>query len=324
MRGRPDLNRPVLFFGGKGGVGKTTLAASAAVYSAASGARTLLVSTDLAHSAGDVLGMSLGGEVRAVESSLWALEIDPAREIESYIAEVRSLVDRVTPPRLAAEVERQIDIARVSPGAEEAAVFDRFTRILQMEGQFDRVIFDTAPTGPTLRLLTLPETLSAWVAGLISRRRKVSALGRMWSRVAGAVQESGESKDPVLEALKERSARFSHARRVMTDPANTAFMFVMTPERLPILETHRSVSTLTRYEIPIGGIFVNQVLPEGSGGKFLQGRRDRQADRLAEIEHLFTDWPLSRVPLLEVEPVGLDALRALMSHIASPSVEAVE
>ncbi len=192
------LRRRILFLGGKGGVGKTTLASALALEASARGSRTLLVSTDPAHSTGDILGVELGPEPRPVVAGCWAMEIDPALEAELYIDAVKKRVAESTAPRLLGEVERQIDAARVSPGAEEAAVFDRFCRIIdEDDARYDQIIFDTAPTGQTLRLLSLPELMSVWISGLISRRRKVNALGRMWRHVAGAAAgEAGIPEDP--------------------------------------------------------------------------------------------------------------------------------
>ncbi len=255
--GAPLLSRQILFFGGKGGVGKTTVAASYALLAAGQGHRTLLVSTDPAHSTGDILQASLGPEPRMVFADLWAMEIDPATEADRYIAEVKARIADTTAPRLVHEVERQIDIARVSPGAEEAALFDRFTRIMEEVGdRYDRILFDTAPTGHTVRLLSLPELLTAWISGLISRREKVNVLGRMWRSVAGAAAGTTgrDREDPVLTALEERRERFQRARATITDHERTAFVFVIVPERLPILETKRAIAALGKYGIPVGGV----------------------------------------------------------------------
>jgi arsenite-transporting ATPase len=141
-----------------------------------------------------------------VVADLWALEIDPEREADAYVAAVKERVAAVAPPRLLGEVERQIDIARVSPGAVEAALFDRFTRILENEhGSYDRIVFDTAPTGQTLRLLALPELMTTWMSGLIGRRRKVGAMARMWRNVAGSERTERGTEDPILAAWSRPS-----------------------------------------------------------------------------------------------------------------------
>ncbi len=312
----PFPDRPILFFGGKGGVGKTTMAAVAALDLAARGHRTLLVSTDPAHSTADVLQAELGDRPRRVEERCWAMEVDPEREADRYIEAVKERVASAAPPRLLGEVYRQIDIARVSPGALESALFDRFTRILEDEREeYDRIVFDTAPTGQTLRLLSLPELMTTWIGGLIKRRRKVGALAQMWKNVAGSEATSALENDPLLGALEERRDRFQRARRILTDPARTAFVFVVIPERLPIWETEKAVEALAKHDVPVGAIVVNQLLPGRDGGAtedpFLAARRERQAGYLARISESLGDWPVLRVDLQDSDPVGVDALRRI-------------
>jgi arsenite-transporting ATPase len=311
------LGRQILFFGGKGGVGKTTLAAAHALLCAERGFRTLLVSTDPAHSTGDILEVDLGPEPREVLANLWAMEIDPAREADLYIEDVKARIAETTPPRLVSEVERQIDIARVTPGAEEAALFERFTRLMEEAGgRFDRILFDTAPLGHTLRLLSLPEQMTSWMSGLIGRRRKVNALGRMWRRVAGAAAgDANAGNDPVLAALEDRRARFERARETVSDPERVAFVFVTIPERLPILETQKAVEALGRHGIPIGPVYVNRVLPESGGGGFLERRRERESEYLDWIDDAFGSHTVHRIPLFETDVYGLDALRRVVAAL---------
>lgn len=301
------LQRQVVFFGGKGGVGKTTVAAALALRAEGTGRRTLLVSTDPAHSTSDVLGRRLGPDPSHVVGSMWAVEIDPATEADRYIDDVKRRVADTVPPRLAAEVERHFDVARMSPGAEEAAVFERFARFMDTVGDaYDQVVFDTAPLGHTLRLLTLPEHMQVWVDGLIERRRKVNVLQRMWEAVSPV--NRSPSADTVLEALEERQRRFERARRAVTDPARTAFVFVVTPEWLPTAETGRAVETLRRHGIPVGGLVVNRVVGAGDEGPFAAQRRAEQAVVLESIDQQFAQWPRAHIPDFQGDLRGADAL----------------
>jgi arsenite/tail-anchored protein-transporting ATPase len=306
------LARPIVFFGGKGGVGKTTLAAAHALGSAAAGVRTLLVSTDPAHSTADALGVSLGSEPVRVGPALDAIELDAAHEAERYIDAVKDRLRDVASPRLLAEIEREVDAARLSPGAEEAALFERFAALMQLAGDaYDRVVFDTAPTGHTLQLLSLPERMRDWIDAIVVRRRKLNALARLWRNVAGGEHEA----DPVLAALEQRQARFRAARSRITDASSTAFAFVLTPERLPLLETTRAVATLERYGIPVSAILVNRVMPDEADGAFAARLRTAQQAVLSEIDRAFRHLPVARVPLQAVEPTR-DGLRAIAALLA--------
>ena len=318
---RDALDRPFVFVGGKGGVGKTTVAAGLALTKAAAGLRTLLVSTDPAHSTGDVLAAELGPAPVDVRPSLQVLELHPEVEADRYMAAVEDRIQGTVPPRLVAEVARQMEVARGSPGAEEAAVFDRFTRVME-ESRCDRVVFDTAPSGHTLRLLSLPETMTGWLDELVQRRRKVGVLGTMWRNVAGsAAGSSPREADVVLETLVERRDRFERTRRVLCDPDQTAFVFVTLAERLPILETHRVMSALVRNSIPVGGVIVNQLLPPEGTDPFLERRRAREELHFADISARFRDWPIGTLPFLEKDPVGSDELLALFGSLRTDDPE---
>ncbi len=185
-----------------------------------------------------------------------------------------------------------------------------------MRAHYDNIIFDTAPTGQTLRLLSLPEQMTTWIQSLIGKRHKLNVLNRMWRNVAGAAAASHEAgTDRVLAALEARKAKFDVARRVLTSQSTTCFAFVLVPERLPILETQRAVSALEKYGMPVGAIIVNRVLPDAADGTFLARRRQREAAYIDQIDRTFDRYPQLHLPLQDTDIVGLDALRRLLDQL---------
>lgn len=312
---RTWLNRDVLFFGGKGGVGKTTCATAFALLASEKGKRTLMVSTDPAHSTSDILQRQLDDQPQRLSEHLWALEIDAEREAEAYISGVQEHLRRVVKPALRGEIDRQVEMARVSPGAEEAALFDRIAALMQdLRKAYDLIVFDTAPTGHTLRLLSLPELMEAWIDGMISRRKQVNQMSRMWRNVAGGTPD--EERDPIEQVLEERRRKFVRMRRVLLEPGRTAFIFVLTAEKLPILETQKAVTTLRRHDIPVGGLIVNRALPgELSEHPFWRARKAQEEVYLAEIEETLSDLPRIKLPLLKHDVVGMESLREVVQYL---------
>lgn len=311
---RDLLQRKLVFFGGKGGVGKTTCASAFALEAAARGKRTLIVSTDPAHSTADAFGLPIGPEEREILPGLWALEINPEREAQAYINQVKQNLKEVVTAAYFSEIERQVDIAQVSPGAEEAALFDRLVTVIdQAEERYDLVVFDTAPTGHTLRLLSLPELMSAWVDGMVKRRQKTHTLNQMW-KTDESKSDDLES-DPVYRILMERRRKFAMARRILLERESTAFIFVLIPERLPILETKMAVAMLERYKIPIAGLVVNRVLPDDPEGAFLRRRKEQERTYLHEIEQTFRPFRRQYVPMLDQDVTGVGTLRLIAGHL---------
>jgi arsenite-transporting ATPase len=328
----PLEGHSILFVGGKGGVGKSTTAASLAVHLADSGEKILLVSTDPAHSLGDLFETSVGDRKREIVPGLHALEIDPGQEVEKYLARVKSTMRHYVQPAMYSEIERQIELTRHSPGAEEAALMDRVTTLMQ-EGatSHDRIIFDTAPTGHTLRLLALPEIMAAWTTGLLKSRERSDSLGKAVDRLRGREQASGdelawfddvkeevtdERTQKIQEVLLERQRRFSKARRLLLDPEITAFILVLIPEKLPILESEKTHAVLRQHKIPVAGLVVNRTLPENQIlGEFLESRRSQEAEYLEQIERVFSKLPRVRIPLLSRDVQGINALREIAQHL---------
>ena len=333
MSALPLEGRSILFVGGKGGVGKSTTAAALAVRMADAGERVLLVSTDPAHSLADLFGTAIGDGEREVLTGLHALEIDPEGEVDRYLARVSANMRRFVDPAMYAEIERQMDLTRQAPGAMEVALLDRVT-VLMEEGRqrHDRVIFDTAPTGHTLRLLALPEIMAAWTEGLLKSRERSDSLGRAVRRLTSRKQGSGdelswfddvddapedERSRRIREVLLERRRRFAQARRLLLDSEVTAFLLVLIPEKLPILESEKTLEVLRRHRVPVGGAVVNRVLPNAPLGDFLESRRAQETEYLERIDRSFRDLPRVRVPLLSRDVEGVASLRDVGEHLAA-------
>ena len=284
-------NRRLAFFGGKGGVGKTTLAAAFATLLAGRGEKTLLVSTDPAHSTSDILGMELTGEPQHVEGNLWAVEIDAAKDAEEYIEKIKEDAKESVSIEVIPTVEQHLDLAKNSPGTEESALFDRFVDLIALSpGEYDRIVFDTAPTGHTLRLLTLPALLSAWAEGMVRQREKVAGMERMMRNLTGDDEPGG---DPILVRLRERRDKFHHARHRLLE--DTTFYLVLIPERLPIEETERALRVLTGNDVRVGALVVNRVFPDAADGDFMRSRLEQQSEYLVEIDSRFEKKKVVRV-----------------------------
>jgi arsenite-transporting ATPase len=314
----------IAFFGGKGGVGKTTCSAAYALSLAEKGQRTLLVSTDPAHSLGDLLNVRIGDESLKVGDFLYVREIDPERASRRYLEEVKENMRELAAPRLWKEVERQMDFAAASPGADEAALFDEMVSvILEAEGAYDRIVFDTAPTGHTLRLLSLPELMGVWIEGMLARRRKTRDLQRMLHNASGLADDD-QPEDRVYALLQRRKNRFASARERLLDPAYTSFYFVVNPERLSILEAFNARKMLNKYGIPVGGVVVNRVIPQQADGAFLAQRRKQEKLHLKEVEERFGDLPLLYIPLEPEDIQGIAGVRTISERFRRESFGGIQ
>jgi len=286
----------ILFFGGKGGVGKTSCSSAFAVSKAGLGYKVLLVSTDPAHSTSDLFNMKIGPKIIPLKENLDALEIDPQKEADSYIKEIKGNMSRIISPIILDEMNKQLDAARVSPGSHESALFDKMVQIINETSEhYDYIIFDTAPTGHTVRLLSLPEMLGAWMDSLLKKRRNTMALKRMTDRIKGH-KESDE--DPIIKILTRRKENLEKARRIMMDEDNLGFVFVMNAERLPIEETKKAVQLLKKYKIPVKYLVVNRILPE-TLDPFWQQKKQYEKVYLDEIESTFRVDTIYKVPMFQ-------------------------
>src|SRR5438552_9313288 len=217
------LDRQVVFFGGKGGVGKTTCSAAFALAASRRGKRVLLVSTDPAHSTSDIFERHIGGSECELLPNLSAIEIDADRESARYVKDVKRDIERMFSPAVVRQANRQIDMAAASPGLVEVALLDRLIDlIIDRQRAFDTIVIDTAPTGHTLQLLRMPDAMTTWIQALVRHRRAVVEIDR------GAEQsrEAAAAADPVLSALERRHERIGRLRSTIMDRAMTSFALV--------------------------------------------------------------------------------------------------
>lgn len=300
----------IFFFGGKGGVGKTTISSSFALGLANSGRKTLLISTDPAHNIGDIFQKRIGGSIKKIDTNLWGYEINPEDESKKYINTVKDNLKGLIKSRLVDEVYRQIELARVTPGADEAALFDRIVSVILEDcPNYDAIIFDTAPTGHTIRLMSLPELMGIWVEGMLHRREKINA------NYSALLADGKPQEDPISLILNKRKERFADVRKILLDSQITSFYYVLLAEKLPILETKKAISLLEKYEIPIGGLIINKILPDHEEGVFLKKRKEQEQAYLKEIVEIFGDRNMYLVPMLEKDITGIFDLEKLSGYL---------
>ncbi len=308
----------LLLFGGKGGVGKTTTSASTAVWLADSGLKVLLVSSDPAHSTSDSLGVELSSEPTPVEGvpGLFGLELNPEAKLSTFMPKLgESLSGMSTSPFAAlgglggmfdqsakdemASIKEEVDSSElVLPGLDEAIAFDELLKHVE-NPSWDVIVFDTAPTGHTLRFLSLPELIEAW-SGRLLRMMRVS--GGIRSMLFGRKQS-----DAMKEELERFRRRVLHVRRVLSDPSTTSFTLVTIPERMGVNETLRANASLQEYGLPVTGCLVNRVTPE-LDHPFLKRRRSEEMGHIDELDSTL-EMPVTTMELFDTEVQGLERLR---------------
>jgi arsenite-transporting ATPase len=276
----------IVLFGGKGGVGKTTMAAASALRSAGAGHETLVVSTDPAHSLADTFETDLDGDPTEVRPHLWAVELDPQTGVDRYEALFSELAATLGEAgiRLDDEDVAALFSAGVTPGSDELAALEALATYLD-DDRWDLVVFDTAPTGHTLRLLDLPEVLDRGMATAID--------------------------------LRERLERVGAALR---DPDRTTFRVVTVPETMALRETERLVARLREFDIPVSTVVVNKVIEDAGDCERCRANQAVQTETLDELRGALPELAVWTVPDEPGEVVGLDALERVATHL-EPTVE---
>ena len=307
----------VLLFTGKGGVGKTTASAATAALAASRGRKTLVLSTDPAHSLSDALGMPLGSEPTEVDTGLYGMQVDAQRAFERTWREVQSY--------LLVVLERggvdalQAEELTVLPGAEEVlALLELRNQVAS--GRWDLVVVDCAPTGETLRLLALPEALNWYVEKVFpAQRRAMRAMRPILSRVSGPALPA----DRVFEAVERLHRELTDVRAVLTAPT-TSVRLVLTPEAVVVAEARRTLTSLALYGYRVDGLVANRVFPAGDAWRDAWARA--QAEQLDAIRGDVAPLPVLTSSYQAAEPVGLAALTELGAQLygdADPAAETV-
>lgn len=312
--------RRVLFLGGKGGVGKTSIASAVALSRARAGQRVLVVSTDPAHNLGHLWRRTVGDDVVRLDTApsgghLDGVEVDPERTTAAHLSAVRDTLRRIVPEHLGGEVDRHLDLARDAPGMHEAAVLERVADLTEQGlAGYDLVVFDTAPSGHTARLLSLPETMGAWTDGLLRRRDRSERLGAAAQMLGGRGEAEARRDAEIRSVLTRRRERFTLLREVLTDPERCAFVVVLAAERLPVLESVELVEQLSTLQVPVGGLVVNKRSP-ADAGPLLAARHEAERAHLDTLRERLGHLPLDEVPLLGDDLVGPDALDRLAGFL---------
>ena len=301
-------NQKYLFFGGKGGVGKTVLAGAAAVALARLGKSTLLASTNPVHSLSGMLDQDVFGRPVPVTgaANLTALEIDTKDTIERSKVEIREKIDWFLKfAEIRGKADEFIETATMNPAFEESAMFENMIDLI-FEDKYQAYVFDTAPTANARRLLGMSSVYSLWVNKMMESRKEaqVTRLRLSYSKK--------QEKDPLMDYLISFRERMANAKKILTDPEKTAFYFVTLPEALPIAVIRRFIGWFRDFGVPVGGVVVNMVIDADQVAKeadeFVRNRVAMQAGYLEQIGKEFDEGVRAVLPLFETEVRGVDML----------------
>lgn len=305
-----------MFFGGKGGVGKTIVAAGAAYYLAEKlGRKTLISSTNPVHSLSSAFGQDIWGEgIQKIEGTknLYAIEIDVTDTIKRYKEEIREkILTFLKYADIPLDPEPFVDIATTNPAFEESAMFDDMIDLI-LKGEFDAYIFDTAPVAHTYRLLGMSKVYDLWLHKMVESRKEALSLRVKLSFRKDKIMEEIK-RDPMLASLLSTREKTEKGRKLLTDKEKTAFFFVTLPLALPIAVIERFIGWVKAFDIPTGGVIVNEVLPKEefdlkNATSYIVNKIQEQDQYLKMIHNKFPGMVRGYVPLFEKEVAGLEMI----------------
>jgi arsenite-transporting ATPase len=303
----PDMK--YLFFGGKGGVGKTVLAGASALWLAHQGKRTLLASTNPVHSLTSMLDQDVFGTPTLVEGvdHFYAYEIDTKDTIERSKKEIREKINWFLRfADIKTKADEFVESATMNPAFEESAMFENMIDLM-FEDEYEAYVFDTAPTANARRLLGMSSVYAMWVNKMLKSREEAMSLRELLS-----YSKRKQKKDPLLEYLLRFQKRMGQAKELLTNDQKTAFFFVTLPEALPIAVIKRFIAWFRDFGIPVGGVVVNMKIEETTveedAPEFVKNRLKMQEEYMEEIWHSFPDVR-AIIPLFETEVRGVGMLQ---------------
>lgn len=291
---------------GKGGVGKTSISAATALRCAEMGLRTIVISTDTAHSLADSLDVKIGPEPVLLADNLWAQEVDARYSMDKYWGRIQNYMLDVLSARGGVQdiVAEEVTIL---PGLEEGAHLLWINKYAN-EGQHDVLIVDAAPTAETLRLLSLPDTSRWWFQRIMSLMRGAGRLLRPLSRpLIGADLPDAAT----LDSIEGLFSTLDRVRLLLSDPEVSSLRLVINPERMVIKETQRTYTYLNLYGYAVDAVLVNRIIPPEVTDPYFDAWKQQQAINLDFIGEAFGMLPVLQAPLFNQEMGGFDSLRRL-------------
>lgn len=301
-----------ILFGGKGGLGKTTLSAATSYWLARRGKKVCVFSTDPQASLSDIFERKIFGlgEVE-IAPNLFALEIDADKRIADYQNEIRNKIKEMYKlDKIPEEIEEYISSSSAEPAMAESATFDAMVELMS-SGKYDYYVFDMMPHGHAIRFLGMADILDRWVAKIMDVRKKAAEYGDT-AAVLGASKGGLAQEDYVLNELEYIRGRLDFVSKVVRDKKTTAFFYVIIPELMPILDTRKAIAMFKEFQVEVSGVVVNQVYPlelmNQDVPEFLKNRIKSQRTYITQIASEFGDLIKGVVPMLDREPKGLDMI----------------
>jgi arsenite/tail-anchored protein-transporting ATPase len=312
---QPD--RRYIMFGGKGGLGKTTLSATSAYWLASQGKRVLLFSVDPQASLSDIFQQDIFGKGPVpIMDNLWAQEVDADRRIREYQEEIRKkILDMYGFDKVPEEIDNYISAASAEPAMEESAIFDAVVDII-VQGDYDYYIYDLVPLGHALYYLSMAKVYDEWINKITKLRSDM----QQYDQVAATMRrEETVQEDQILAELTYIKDRINASSRILTDKARTAFFFVLVPEEMIILDTQKAAALFAKFDVPLSGYIVNRVLPadldRGNLPPYLKNRIAMQKKYLDEIQRTFGADVRAFVPEMERDVTGLPMIERLAQRL---------